>query len=166
MLLHPEFANARVHPAGASSVHLTRRLLKCCVLFCFAEAPRLVSIGFIWQVDNFNRPHPQLDIPPSDAKYTLQSCFSRADQLDQHQNPWQGRMGLKELDFRELDERRAWAADQPMPTLQELAAMPDEFDARKRWPQCGWLNSPKDQLECGRCLAARGRMPRTAPSTS
>ena len=166
MLLHPELVKARVHPAGASAVRLTRRLLEYCALLCVAAAPGLASIGFIWQVDNFNRPHPQLDIPPSDTKYTVQRCFNRADKLDQHQNPWQGPMGLKVLDFRELDERRVWAAAQPMPTLQELAAMPDEFDARKRWPQCGWLNSPKDQLECGRCLAARGRMPRTAPSSS
>jgi hypothetical protein len=95
---------------------------------------------------------PQSGIPPKEAKYRLSKCSNHAELSDR--SPWLGSMGLKEVDTPQLarlmDQVRP-APNRP-PTAQELAEIPDSFDARKQWPQCRWLHSPMDQGNCGRCL--------------
>jgi hypothetical protein len=84
------------------------------------------------------------------SKYELKRCENHAVAVDRH--PWQGTMGLKLMDARALEERRLRAPKQTALTLQQLAAIPASFDARTQWPTCRWLNSPRDQGGCGRCL--------------
>ena len=105
------------------------------------------------QVLNTNEAHPQEGVPLGEglSKYELKECENHVDALDRH--PWQGLMGLKQLDSRELEERRLSAPKQTL-TLQQLASIPASFDARTKWPQCSWLNSPQNQGGCGRYLAA------------
>ena len=105
------------------------------------------------QVLNTDEAHPQEGVPLGEglSKYELKECENHVDAMDRH--PWQGLMGLKQLDPGELEERRLSAPKQAL-TLQQLASIPAAFDARTKWPQCSWLNSPKNQGGCGRYLDA------------
>ena len=109
------------------------------------------------QVLNTNEPRPQVGIRlgQSLSKYELKQCENHADALDRH--PWQGLMGLKQMNARELEEHRLRAPQHTPLTLQQLQAIPASFDARTQWPSCGWLNAPKDQGQCGRCLSPHRR---------
>jgi hypothetical protein len=123
---------------------------------------RISCLGHFMQVLNTNEAHPQEGLPLGEglSKYELKECENHVDMMDRH--PWQGLMGLKQLDPRELEERRLSAPKQ-MLTLQQLASIPASFDARTKWPQCSWLNSPKNQGGCGRCLTASlASVPRSA----
>jgi hypothetical protein len=82
------------------------------------------------------------------SKYEMTHCQNHVEETDRH--PWQGFLGLKQMDARELEERRQRAPKQTPLTLEQLEAIPDSFDARLRWPMCGWLNRPKNQGSCGR----------------
>ena len=117
------------------------------------------------QVLNTDEAHPQEGVPLGEglSKYELKECENHVDALDRH--PWQGLMGLKQLDSRELEERRLSAPKQTL-TLQQLASIPASFDARTKGPQCSWLNSPRNQGGCGRYLYHRiaGLVPRSAQS--